>query len=96
MSLPFHARWHMRARTLIYLDPEDLYVLRTEAKSRGISLAELMRRVVRAHVSGRRRTSRADQKAYLKLVALGSSGRRDISKRHDAYLADALHREPSR
>jgi hypothetical protein len=86
----------MRARTLIYLDPDDLHALRAEAKSRGISLAELMRRVVREHVNGGKRARSADRKAYLKLVALGSSKRKDISEHHDAYLAAALRREHSR
>ena len=85
----------MRARTLIYLDPDELHTLRAEAKAQGISLAELMRRVVREHVHGRKRAKPADQNAYLKLVALGSSKRKDISEHHDAYLARALRREHS-
>lgn len=86
----------MKARTLIYLDPGDLQALRSEAKSRGISLAEMVRRVVREHLAGRHRWRSASPKTYLKLVALGTSGKQDISERHDAYLADALHREHSR
>lgn len=86
----------MRTRTLVYLDPDDLRALRAEAKTRGISLAEVMRRVVREHLSGRKQAKPADQKTYLKLVALGSSGQQDISERHDAYLADILRREHSR
>ncbi len=86
----------MKARTLIYLDFSDLQALRAEAKVRGVSLAELMRRVVREHLGGRKRAMPTGHKTYMKLVALGSSGRRDIADRHDAYLAGALRREHSR
>ncbi len=86
----------MRARTLIYLDSADLEALRTEARSRGISLAELMRRLVREHVSGHKATKRPNRETYMKVVGLGSSGRRDISERHDVYLAEALRRDHSR
>jgi hypothetical protein len=86
----------MRARTLIYLDRDDLQALRAEARAQGVSLAELMRRVVREHVAGRKRARPVSRKTFSQLVALGSSGRRDISERHDAYLAEALQREHSR
>jgi hypothetical protein len=86
----------VRARTLIYLNHEDLDALRTEARGRGISLAELMRRIVRDHVTGRAARRRPNRDTYMKLVGLGSSGRRDISERHDVYIAEALRREHSR
>lgn len=85
-----------KARTLIYMDPDDLQALRTEARARRVSLAELMRRVVREHLGSRTRAGSTNREAYLRLVALGSSEKRDIADRHDAYLADALRREHSR
>ena len=39
----------MKARTMVYLDPGELQALRAEARAAGISLAELVRRVVRQH-----------------------------------------------
>ncbi len=86
----------MKARTLIYLEPADLEALRTEARNRGISLAELMRRLVREHVSARKITRRPTRETYMKIVGLGSSGRHDVSERHDFYLAEALRRDHSR
>lgn len=86
----------MKARTLIYLDPPDLEALRMEARNRGISLAELMRRVVHAHISGHKAIKPPNRETYMKIVGLGSSGRRDISERHDFYLAEALRRDHSR
>jgi len=85
----------LNARTLIYLDPSDLKALRAEARSQGISVAELMRRVVRTHISGQRATRRPSQETYMKLVGLGSRSRQDISEHHDVYLAEALRREHS-
>ncbi|HET7264068.1 MAG TPA: CopG family transcriptional regulator [bacterium] len=86
----------MKSRTLIYLDPADLEVLRSEARSQGISLAELMRRLVREHVKDSSPGEKPGTDAFMKLVGLGSSDRADISERHDAYIAEALKREHSR
>jgi hypothetical protein len=86
----------MKTRTMVYLDSEELQALRMEAAKSGISLAELMRRLVGSYLEKGRSKSAAPPRAYLKIVALGSSGRRDISERHDQYLAEALRREHAR
>jgi len=86
----------MKARTMVYLESEELHALRVEAAKEGISLAELMRRLVRHHIENRHPKSAPRTNAYLKIVALGSSGRKDISERHDHYLGEVLLREHSR
>lgn len=83
----------MKARTMIYLDPEELEALRREARALGVSLAELVRRVVRQHLDESRVLRPNPSRALLKLVGLGSSGRSDVAERHDAYLGEALTRE---
>lgn len=83
----------MRSRTMLYVDPEELKALQAEARAQGVSLAELLRRLVRAYLEARRRpTAPPSRSAYLKLVGLGASGRSDIAARHDAYLGDAVRR----
>ncbi len=86
----------MKARTMVYLDPRELQALRAEAKASGISLAELVRRLVKRHLQRREVAAPVPRNAYLKIVALGSSGRKDVAKRHDRYLAEALSREHAR
>ncbi len=86
----------MKARTMVYLDPEHLQALRAEAKAQGISLAELIRRLVKQHLEERQGPPPAPSNAYLKIVALGSSGRQDIAEHHDLYLGEALRREHAR
>lgn len=86
----------MRARTMIYLDQEHHRALRTEAAREGVSMAELIRRLVGHYLAERRGLGRVAAEAYLKLVGLGRSGRSDISGRHDAYVAEALRRERAR
>jgi len=64
-----------------------------EASDQGVSLAELVRQIVRGHlkrVSKGRSTRRA---ALSSLIGLGASGQEDVSERHDAYLGKALRRE---
>lgn len=86
----------MKTRTMVYLDAQELRALRAEAKAKGISLAEALRRLVKEHLEQRPGPPPAPPEAYLKIVALGSSGRQDISQRHDTYLAEALRREHAR
>ncbi len=59
-------------------------------------MAELLRRLVRSYLQDRRVSAHVPSEAYLKIVALGASGRADVSARHDDYLADALGREHPR
>jgi hypothetical protein len=86
----------MKTRTMVYLDPRELQALRAEAKATGISLAELVRRLVRRHLHARETSDPIPKSAYLKIVALGSSGRKDIARRHDVYIAEALRRQHAR
>ncbi len=81
---------------MIYLDPEQHRALRADAAREGISMAELLRRLISRYLDERRGSGRASPEAYLKMVGLGASGRADISARHDAYLAGALRRERTR
>jgi hypothetical protein len=81
---------------MVYLDPEQHRALRTEAAREGISMAELLRRLVARHLEQRRGSRPVAQDAYLRIVALGASGRRDISERHDTYLVGALRRDRAR
>lgn len=86
----------MKARTMVYLEPEQLQALKARARAQRISLAELMRRLVRDHLKSRPEPSRPPAKVFRRIVALGSSGRRDISERHDEYLAEAIRRQHAR
>ena len=86
----------MKSRTMVYLDPQQLKALKASARAEGVSLAALMRRLVTQHLEQRQPLPPVPPGAYPKLVALGSSGRSDISERHDAYLAQALQREHAR
>ncbi len=86
----------MKSRTMVYLEPDQLQSLRLEARNQRISLAELMRRLVKNHLTKDKGVSAASKEAYLKIVGLGSSGKQDISEEHDHYLGKAIRREPTR
>ncbi|MFQ5761320.1 MAG: CopG family transcriptional regulator [Acidiferrobacterales bacterium] len=83
----------MKSRTMIYLEPEEHASLRREAKTLGISLAELIRRLVRQHFTGDHRQTNVPKSTYAKIVAMGSSGRTDVSEQHDHYLGEAIERD---
>jgi hypothetical protein len=81
---------------MVYLEPEQLQSLQLEASNQRISLAELMRRLVKNHLTRDKGVPAASKEAYLKIVGLGSSGKKDISEKHDHYLAKAIRHEPTR
>jgi hypothetical protein len=86
----------MKTRTMIYLNPEEHRKLKTEAGKRRVSMAELMRQLVRHYFEHRGEGPPASADALLKIISLGSSGRSDVSVKHDNYLAKVLEREHSR
>lgn len=86
----------MKSRTMVYLDPQQMRALKARARAEGISLAELMRRLVQQHLEDRQALPPVPPATYARMVALGSSGRSDISQRHDAYLAETLQRKHAR
>jgi hypothetical protein len=81
---------------MVYLNSEELEKLRAEARDQGISLAELMRRVVRRHLAESQSSPPTPPAAFLRIVGLGSSGHSDISEKHDEYLAEAIRHEHAR
>lgn len=85
----------MKAKTMIYLEPEQLQALRREAAKKRLSLAAIVRTAIKQYLESGDRKPRVPREAYLKIVALGKSGRSDLAKHHDRYLAEALRREHS-
>jgi hypothetical protein len=83
----------MKARTMIYLEPEQLRALRARANELDISVAELVRRAVAEKLDdgGRARPASAD--VYAALVGIGESGLEDVSELHDEYLGTAVRRD---
>ena len=57
----------MKARTMIYLEREELQALRAEARRARISLAELLRRLVREYLRERSPAPRPPASLYLKI-----------------------------
>lgn len=83
-------------RTQVYLDPQQHRALREEARARGISLAEMVRQIVAQYLQGKAPPAGRGADVYKKIIGLGSSGRGDVSERHDAYLAEAFRDDHSR
>ncbi len=81
----------MTQRTQITLDSADHWRARRRAADLGVSLAEYLRRLVRADLGGEQ--SRGDVST---LFALGDSGGSDIARHKDAYIGDAVEAEHPR
>jgi ABC-type uncharacterized transport system ATPase subunit len=80
-------------RTQIQLTEEQAKVLRKLAITSHLSVAELIRRAVDTMIKSRVTVDPDERlKRALEIVGKFSSGKRDISRKHDAYLADALNK----
>jgi hypothetical protein len=75
-------------RTQIQLTPEQAKKVRRAAADRGISMAAFIRTAIDEQLASEEVTRRRERA----IASVGGfrSGRRDVSKRHDDYLADAF------
>jgi len=75
-------------RTQIQLTEEQVKALKKIALSRHLSIAELIRQAVDTVI--RTNTTEERRKRAIDIVGRFSSGKRDISRKHDTYLAEAF------
>jgi len=77
-------------RTQIQLTEEQAKAVRKMAISRHLSVAELIRRAVDTMIKSTTVIDAEERyKRAMDIVGKFSSGKRDISKKHDTYLTDA-------
>jgi metal-responsive CopG/Arc/MetJ family transcriptional regulator len=78
-------------RTQIQLTEDQARKVKKIAAHRGVSMAEVIRDAINGVIRSEARTVPEDRrKRALDIVGKFRSGKRDVSKRHDAYLAEAL------
>ena len=77
-------------RTQVYLTAAQHRALKKEAAAQGISMTELLRRILDAHLRGHRGLESFSKEAVLSFIGLGASGRTDTSGNHDAALDEAF------
>ena len=75
-------------RTQVYITPEHHAFLKEESQKRGVALTELLRCILDEYVHQAR-----PKEDFMKIVAMGRSGRINVSKEHDKYIAEALNSE---
>ena len=84
-------------RTQVYLTARQHRALKKEAAREGVSMTELLRRILDQHLLGRAAARRPVRKELvLSFVGLGESGRTDTSRNHDRALDEALRAGMSR
>ena len=77
-------------RTQIQLTEEQARKVKKIAASRGVAMAEVIRDAVEGAVRSNGGTvSEERRKRALEITGKFRSGKKDISKKHDAYLAEA-------
>ncbi|MFB3853863.1 MAG: ribbon-helix-helix protein, CopG family [Vicinamibacterales bacterium] len=81
----------MTARTMLYLERDQLEALKERARAERIPVTKLIRRLIRQYLQ--KPVPETPPEAWSRLVGLGSSGLADTSEHHDRALADALTHE---
>ncbi len=77
-------------RTQIQLTDEQAREIKKVAVAKGISVAEIIRRAVEEVIKSSTRADREErQRRAFEIVGKFRSGKRDVSKKHDAYLTEA-------
>jgi len=77
-------------RTQIQLTEAQVKALKKIALTNHLSVAELIRRAVDTMIKSTTFDQNESLRRALEIVGKFRSGKRDISRKHDAYLADAL------
>ena len=77
-------------RTQIQLTEEQAKAVKRLATVQGVSIAEVIRRAVdQVILSSPKADLQQRQERALEIVGKFGSGKRDVSKKHDTYLAEA-------
>ena len=80
-------------RTQIQLKEDQMEWLRSKARTRGISVSQLIRESIKFYQSHEEHLPEDRKRKALKAVGRFSSGASDASERHDDYLAEAYKQE---
>jgi len=72
-------------KTPLYLTAKHRSFLKEEADRKGVSLADLLQKIVNDYIDHVR-----PKEDFLKIVALGRSSRNNISEDHDRHIANTL------
>ena len=80
-------------RTQIQMEEDQIDWLRAEARSRGVSVSQLIREGVALFRAREERFPEEKKKRALAAVGRFSSNLSDVSERHDDYLAEAFVKE---
>lgn len=80
-------------RTQIQLKEEQIEWLRSKARTKGISVSQLIRESIKFYQTHEEHLPEDRKKKALEAVGRFSSGTSDVSERHDNYLAEAYKKE---
>ena len=80
-------------RTQIQLKEEQMEWLRSRARTRGISVSQLIRESIKFYQTHAEQLPEDQKRKALEAVGRFSSGVSDVSIRHDDYLAEAYKKE---
>ena len=80
-------------RTQIQIEKDQIEWLKAEARSRGISVSQLIREGIALFRTREERFPEDKKKRALAVVGCFSSGKSDVSEKHDDYLAGAFSKE---
>jgi hypothetical protein len=76
-------------RTQVYFTAEQHAALHRAAARDGVSMTEVLRRLVDRHLLAKG-ADRREGEAFFSFVGIGESGLSDVAERHDDYLSEPI------
>ncbi len=77
-------------RTQVQLEDDQMAWLKSKAKERGVSISKLFRESVELYSKVMTKTPEDKKKRAMMAMGKFSSGKTDVSAKHDSYLAEAF------
>lgn len=80
-------------RTQIQIEEEQMEWLKSKAREKGVSLSQLIRESLEHFREREKRVPEERKRRALAALGRFSSGKTDVSERHDDYLCEAIGKE---
>ena len=77
-------------RTQVQIEEDQMEWLKSQAKEKNVSISKLFRESVEIYRKLITEVPTDKKKRVMKMIGRFSSGKKDVSEKHDNYLADAF------
>ncbi len=77
-------------RTQVQVEDDQMEWLKSRAKEQGVSVSKLFRESVKLYIKAMTKPPKDKKKRAMRAIGKFSSGKTDVSVKHDSYLTDTF------